>query len=152
MESKEENWLAAFENDLPSVASRAAIELDNLLLNRSTDLGATQRLADIIAKSFPRNAEANAPAPFVNPTTAMVVNRAIADANIDKLASRVDELIRHARELANTLQSVTAQAERSSIDEQRLQVMRAFCVALSRRALAEASLNRHARPQHPFRR
>ena len=68
--------LESLRRDLPSVACRAAVEIDNLILDRTSDLGAVKDLRDVLRESLVDIQEPALPTSLLNPTTAILVNGA----------------------------------------------------------------------------
>lgn len=135
------------ERTLPAVASRAALQLDNLRLGRSRILDAVDRLATILLEMK----ESKDNKSYVNPLQAVVVNNAFRDASIlHPLPSTLDQIAEEAGRIHERLLSVTGSSH--SPDQIELESLIGFCVALSKRA---AHLNRapqDRRPGNPFRR
>lgn len=137
------------ENDLPSLANRAAIELDNLTIGRSVSLDAIQSLAIRISQSVTDVADPGSPSSLLNVRTAVLLNRAFGEATPGVTGQTLDELLKNARELTSALTTINLTTAAERLDEVRR--LRNFCVALSRQALAR-EITPEDRPQHPFRR
>jgi hypothetical protein len=136
------------ECDLASIASQAAIELDNLMLGRMTDLFAAERLADILANSI--NVDmAGSPESQLNPTTAVAVNLAIADANKQNQFTQLADLLNEVGKLTDVLSQPNTIKNAESNE---LKKLRNFCLALSKRAFALEQAMQDVKPEHPFRR
>ena len=136
------------ESDLPSLASRAAIELDNIIIEQEGELKAISRLAENIERSCSGTRATTHPVLLCDPSIAVVLNYAFADSEIvgGKLTT-VDELLVQAKEIGSSLRSILADPVGfRQRDLRRLEQMRAFCVALSRRASAyEQSMDDYVR-------
>ncbi len=134
------------ECDLASIASQAAIELDNLVIGDKTELSASGRLAQFLSHSI--NVETpNSPESQLNPTTAVAVNLAIADAHGQTQFTELWDLLKEVGRLTDVL------SQAGEIKEQdELVMLRDFCLALSKRAFALERATQDVKPEHPFRR
>jgi hypothetical protein len=84
------------ESNLPSVASLAAVELDNLRLGRSNSLDAVSRLS-MVLHEMTLSKEQNA---FIDRSQAVVVNRAINDASLlTYVLSTIDQTVNEAEKI-----------------------------------------------------
>jgi hypothetical protein len=142
------------ESDLSSLACHAAAELDNLLLGRSAELQAVERLAALLADRIEGVPEPASPNSMLDPTTAAVVKRAIGDSTTPATPlTTVHQLVQEAARIRKQLDRIIAnpknmkEAERSELES-----MRSFCLALSERASAEEESPFDREPSHPFRR
>ena len=141
------------ENDLPSIACQAAIELDDLILGRDQSSESIRRLIDRLSEAIPTSGRTTTSGYLVDPTAAVVVNRAISEAGLVQPASKFAELVRDTEELTEQLRQVVANPESvRDAGQDSLRKLRTFCVALSRHASAERRRNRERVPQHPYRR
>lgn len=152
--ASEEAMLWELESDLPSLASQAAIELDNLILGRSSQVEAIRRLALRIGESVERDAEPASALSRLDPKTVVVIKRAIDDAlRLNAPLTTVDELVHETGKIRERLERVSQNPQalqQHGIDS--LKQMRAFCLALSRRASAHEQSMDDRKPPHPFRR
>jgi hypothetical protein len=131
------------EMDLASLASQAAIDLDDLLLGRRKELTAVKVLAEKIAASLPLGQTMDA-------TTAVAVQRALIETPGLPQTTTVNELVNSAAELTARLSKLVAKPEpKENPDE--VKQLRSFCVALSRSSTALQG-SPYDRPEHPFRR
>lgn len=140
------------ESDLASLACQAAIELDNLILDRPTTFDSVRRLISAIAESVPESADAFSPSSLLDATAVLVLNRAIGDAALGTAPTRVDELVRQAARIMQQLSDMIANPEHSrasSLPE--LKQMRSLCLAVSRHASAALPPPEERSPDHPFR-
>jgi len=141
------------ERDLPSLACRAAVELDNLNLGRSSSLENVQKLSRSLKESLPEVADFASPSSLFDPTMAIVVNGAISDTRqaepIRQMAKLLDETKNITDRFENLLRDPTEFC-RTSLDE--VKTLRSFCLALSKRAFAFKGPRQSRTPQHPFRR
>jgi hypothetical protein len=145
--------LEEFERDLPSVACRAAIELDNLILDRSTGLRAVHTLVRDIEESFTTIKEPASPNSLLNPTTAVVINGAIRDSMEEAPPKSISGLVEEAAKIVVRLKNVLADPSTyRTTRSAELEQMRSFCLALSRRASAFEPSRHEARSWNPFRR
>src|SRR6266487_4599571 len=116
------------EMDLASLASQAAIELDDLLLGRRKELTAVSVLVDKIAAGLPKGKPLDA-------TTVVAIQRALIDTPGSKQTTTVSELQHSAAEMTARLSALVAgtDVESQSVN---LEQLRAFCVALSKHSTA----------------
>ncbi len=141
------------ESDLASLASEAAIELDKLLLREGSNVTAVEQLASLLSRSSESGGtNGEMPLLLAEPSAAVVIHRAIADAR-GVSSMTIADLVERAQEVARELDEVRREPEsfrESRHDE--LRRMRSFCLALSRTASGyrESVLDRS--PDHPFRR
>lgn len=149
---KTELW--ELEGDLSSVACHAAIELDNLLLGKATDLKEVQRLIRTIADVIPSVQEPSSIAPMLkNATTVVLIKRALHDSHPGTSVTKVDELVTHAKQIAESLNQLVINPKAfTEIQSDELHRMRSFCVALSKHALGSERSRYQTKPEHPFRR
>lgn len=150
----EETELWELEDDLSSVACHAAIELDNLLLGRTTDLKEVQRLIHTIADVIPTVEEPSSTAPMLkNATTVVLIKRALHDSHPGTSVTKVDELVTHAKLIAESLNQLVINTDAFTEKQpDELLRMRSFCVALSKHALGSERSRYQTKPEHPFRR
>lgn len=130
------------EMDLASLASQAAIDLDDLLLGRRKELMAVKVLAAKIAASLPSGQTMDA-------TTAVAVQRALIETPGLPQSTTVNELLNSAAELTARLSKLVSEPEPKDTEEVRQ--LRSFCVALSRSSTVLQG-SPYDRPEHPFRR
>ena len=151
-ESEEQfELLEEFERDLPSVACRAGIELDDLVRGRGSKLHAIRRLVSDIEGSLTTVQEPEAPASLLNPTTVVVLNGAISDL-ISRQPASIPDLIEQAKAIVKNLKAVVANPENSGEEQLgRLRQMRTFCLKLCNRASSLEPSRYDIRPAHPFR-
>jgi hypothetical protein len=135
--------------DLAWVACQAASELDNLLLGRSASIDAVKGLTSALSSSVVSGSGSAAPASLVDPTTTVVLTRALRESEPNLHGRTIEDLIKATVNLVEQLRHV---APATTEDQQKtLRVLRAFCLALSRHAAA-VSPSPANRPEHPFRR
>lgn len=141
------------ENDLSAIACSAAIELDNLILDRQIGFASVELLGSLLSESIPQEHDPASPNWLRDPTAAVVVNRALGDASSGNGISTVDDLVRRAGELIERFAELVrdpAEFRRRQCAE--LEQMRSFCLALSRRASAAKKSPHDRVPEHRFRR
>jgi len=139
------------DSDLPSLASQAAIELDNLRLNRASQLNAVGRLADIIHATMPP-AEHSWHISHLDIGSTLAVNRAVARCFATlPTSTHLDELLPHVRAVAQSLSALAEPGAVVDADAADVNTLKAFCLELSRQA-ATTQLSAHERPSHPYRR
>lgn len=122
---------ASLDPDLPSIAARAALEVDALI--RSKDLGHTNltRLADVMTSAFggePSNV--GAATRFLDPVATDVMFRTWQDASPARLTS-YDSLRSASLDLVKALRDTGSPHESEALEN-----LKRFCLALSRHALA----------------
>ena len=144
-----EQVVQSLESALPAVASRAAVQLDNLRLGRSQTLEAVARLADILHAMRASREESK----YIDPSQAIVVNRAIRDASIlPEFLSTLDQIVEEAGKLRDRLTRITQSPEVLESDTTELEALINFCVALSKQAASLERPPEEMKPGHPFRR
>jgi hypothetical protein len=133
------------ESDLPSLASQAAIELDNYILHHETNLRAAKRLAAKLANSVTSVYEPASSSSLLDPATTVALSRAFRELGGPTQPTHLTDLLAKASELTESLQKPEGRPD------EELRVLRSFCIALSRQA---STLERspHDRYDHPFRR
>lgn len=139
------NALPIFEFDLSNLASRAAIEIDNLILGQSKEQDSIKTLAKRLKESIHEPCRGSECKSLVNPTAVTIMGRAINKGSTTKISS-VDEIIKQAQQITEALNKST-----SSSDKQQLEAIRTFCVALSISAASHRVSTVDRRPKHPFR-
>ena len=142
---------SGFESTLPSLACRAAIELDNLLLGRLSVVKAIPLLAANL-----RELEGGSPS-LLDPRAALIINRAISNVHmLDHPVATADQLITHAYEpRASDIHLDPDITKESIMDEnnvEEIKKLRSFCVELSKSAVAFYDFLDEMEPSHPFRR
>lgn len=128
------------DEDLASLASQAAVALDNLVLGRGSDLAAVKRLADVVCGSLETQ-------PAIDLTTAVAVHHALVEMSGVTSSKTVDELRKNAMEFIERLSKT---AEHESLEPAEIKNLRDVCVALSRSATALAG-PLYDRPTHQLR-
>jgi hypothetical protein len=151
-ELESDSWTG--EHDLPIVACHAAIEIDDLHLNRQPiELESINRLVALISESIPQTDGPSSPNWLHDPSTVVVVNRAINDALPSRQISTVTELVKEAsRIISGFAELIDDPATFRQQKPEALIEMRAFCLALSRRASAAKKSPHIQTPEHRFRR
>ena len=150
----EETVVIELESDLASLSSRAAIALDNLVIGGEVERYALCTLADTIVLLTETPAESSEPALLLDPSTAIVMNHAIADAKLLPTAlTTVEQLLQEASSIGERLREVSKDPP-GFLGRQREDVekMRSFCLALSKQACAYRESVADRQPTHPFRR
>jgi hypothetical protein len=136
--------------DLPTLACEAAIEIDDLVRGRGSDLTAVRLLAATIADSV-RLEELTSPASLLYPATAIMLRRAIGSVPGAGEPRKLDELLNTAGEYVKSLRKLGAEGMTTSPPSEELATLRALCVALSTHA-GTAHRSPFDRPHHPLRR
>jgi hypothetical protein len=134
--------------ELPSLASLAAIELDDLVIGRADiHLDAVRRLAKALASWVQSEGEGSA-AVKLDPSRLFVINRAFEDSTvIERRPTTVDELVQITTDLTRSLENLTSEQR----DKHNLERLRSFCLALSRRAASLVYGREEREPRHPYR-
>lgn len=142
-----------FPFNLSDVASRAAVELDNLLLGKSRDLQATTDLIEYITDSIPENANSVKSGTGLDTTTVIVLNRAIGDSSVAAhTVSTVADLATEIHKILRQLEDFKSNRNDSEkVVDEKLVKLRDFCLALSKSASLQEMPSRDLEPQHPFR-
>ena len=141
------------ERDLPSLACRAAVELDNLSLGRSTGLESVRKLSLSLQESLPEVADFASPSSLFDPTMAIVVNGAISDARQAEPIRQMTKLLSETKTITDRLDNLLQDPDefcRTSLDQ--VKELRSFCLALSKRAFGSKRPRQSRAPRHPFRR
>jgi len=149
--------LWGIEEDLPSLACHAAVELDNLILNKSKNLDAVLKLTEVISnlglisnQGQQTNGQLLA---HLNPATAVAFNGAISDSKLAMSLTTVQEIMKEADQITQRLKSLfdnPQKAGEEGIEETKK--LRSFCLALSKRSLANDPPLYDLIPEHPHRR
>jgi hypothetical protein len=121
------------------LASKAAIELDNLLLGEGSNLESVQQLAESLRNSL------GAGASLVDAGTLGVFGQAI-EASCPQAPVSVSQIVVEANRVAGLLSSSAESPGRPALES-----LRAFCVALSRAAASYRMTIGADLYDHPFR-
>lgn len=140
--------LHVIDPDLPFLASKAAIELDNLILGRTSDLKSVNILAEKLRHSFEIDETNGERRSLLDPTTLTILGEAINKSETQPTVTKEKDLINKAWSIADEL----LQEKNLKDDSGRLEWARAFCVALSSLTAAYHRSIFDLRPPHPFRR
>ncbi len=133
------------ENDPASLASQAAVELDNLLRSRGTSVPAVLILSRLINDEFSGGAS--------KATTVGVMKRAISHAKLaPEPLNRVEQVESEASQVADHLKEIYEKVQgKEQLDFKKIEQMRTFCVAYSIQRSATQPL-RNRNPKNPYRR
>ena len=142
--NQDQEMLRALDPDLPFLAARAAVELDNLILNQPTSLDSVKQIASLLQGSTTLAAGGQRKS-LMDPATVDLVGRAII-AQGDQVMT-ITALAEVAARIADELASTEQDPKRNLLEK-----MRTFCVALSREASAYMSPEIETESPHPFRR
>ena len=123
------------EDDLATVSCYAAGEVDNIIHKRPNGFGAIKRLRHMIQNSL-IDCDKSSGHFMLDPTTAVAVNRALANSRSVENLDTVEELIEESKKITELLDSVAEKAETGTLDLDELKKLRSLCLALSRSALA----------------
>ena len=139
--------LNAHDPDLPLLASEAAIDIDNLLAERSDDLSAIKRLAQCLKDSIEVGTPGSEPRALMDPATLSVLGEAVSGTVNGGSLKKLEDLLVKASQIAGTLSSDTPMENPNELRQ-----ARDFCIALSRLVMAYHKSIDDLRPSHPFRR
>lgn len=144
---------AKLGQDLPSVACQAAIELDNLILGRASDLPGVAELSVRLSREVPEVPDLNSPLSLVDPSTVVALHGTIQELRLAAPSDDIIDLTRQAGEIVLRLNKVSddpTAARASDLDE--LRKLKEFCLILSRHSAAATGDPDESRPPHPYRR
>jgi len=135
------------DSKLPWLASNAAVELDLLINGEQADLEAVKQLGQRLRQTLDKP-EPNQPARGlqVDTETETILGQAFAQAGEDP-STILDQLMQRTEEISEQLSSAETGSE-----PQALELLRAFCLALSQSAAAYRQSFTDVRPPHPYRR
>ena len=139
--------LRVLDFDLPFLASEAAIDIDNLLSNRSKELTAMRLLADQLRNSIEISSSGKPHRALMDPATLTILGEAVARAAGEGYAQNVDDLLVDVVKIGTELSS-----DDPTKNFKELERARDFCVALSMAVVAYHKSISNLSPQHPFRR
>lgn len=135
--------------DLASVALKAATELDNLIRHQPTGLEGLRQFADQLSSRIVRDPGAG-PASLFDPTTTIVLSRAVGDAS-GAAPQQVNDVTVAIRAWVKQMSELIHAVEQTQDIIVPLTNLRSFCLAVSVHATA-MSPKPFDRPDHPFRR
>lgn len=138
-----------FETDLASLASRAAINLDDMLLGRTQDTCSILRLAKVFRGKLEVGSPDEKRQWLIDPPTAVIVSCAMHEVDADQPSETIEQVKRFAEEIARQLEAV---ATPSHPDATQLAMLRDYCVALSRSAASATYSPPELEEVHPYRR
>ncbi len=136
--------------DLASVALKAATDLDNLIRHKPSDLEGVRELARQLAAKVVKDAGAR-PASLVDPTTAIVLGRAVGDTPGGMRPQQVREVAAATEQWIEQMADLVDAAGTADDLSRSLANLRSFCLAVSRHATAMTPTPLE-RTDHPFRR
>ncbi len=139
--------LQIMDPDLPLLASKAAIELDNEIAGRPADLEPVRRLASLLRNSIAQADTAGSLKSLMDPSTVTALGRALSESGGAGSITTVDQLFAKSRDIADQLTD-----SGSGTDKVDLRWAREFFVALARGAAAHRHSARSRRRKHPARR
>lgn len=134
------------DTELPFIASKAAMELDDLGRGKTSTLKATRQLASILKSATSQGQESGTKG-FIDPPSAAVFSKALKVAMVGRPLSSKDALLQAASDMAETLNSAGPDpADTSSISK-----LRDFCLELSRYSLTYRDRVFAPVPSHRYR-
>lgn len=137
--------LYVLDPDLPRLAVEAAIDIDNLLSNRSNELGAIRDLAERLNNSIEINATGHHS--LMDPATLSVLGEAVAGTAKTHYVEKIENLLVKAAEIGAELSG-----EDLAKNPENLKLARDFCESLALAVVAYHKSIRDLRPMHPFKR
>ena len=137
--------MSMYEADLSGLASKAAIEIDNVILGLGKKQDAIRRLAKRLSQSLDETIKGTECRSLMNPTAVSIMGRAINKGATTKIAS-VEQIIVEAKQIADTLCKFNSSSSKEQLEE-----IRTFCVALSMSAASHHVSIANVRPKHHFR-
>lgn len=140
-------WLRVLDSRLPTLATRAAVELDKLSRGGNTDRAAIGELSQLLKNGLeqqPNGDICQEKGSLLDSGTIVILGRAL-DASQGLTLTKVSQLQELAAKIADQLERVVHNEA-----HQPLETLRGFCVALAREAAAYHRSLREIRPQHPF--
>jgi hypothetical protein len=146
-QSHSRKGLRVLDLELPFLASEAAIDIDNLLSNRSREFTAIRQLADQLRNSIEISATGEPPRSLMDPATLTILGEAVARSAGEGYSKKVEDLLSAAVKISGELSS-----DDPTKDRKELERARDFCVALSTAVVAYHKSISDLSPQHPFRR
>jgi len=140
--------LRPLDTRIPFLATRAAVQLDNLILKRTKSVEAIARLGASLRETATVSASAVSKKALVDPLAIRIL-RLVSQQAVKDAPTAPDDLVRQAKDNGDKL--VAAAAGTATDDE--LRMLRTYCLALSR-ALAsfQQSRQEHLKPLHRIRR
>ena len=140
--------LRALDPDLPMLAARAAMELDNYKRSGEASFTAVKLLAERLKNSFQTGAAMASPCKaWLDSGTVSLVGRALNSSSWAGQVSTIEQLSSELWEVARRLENVN-----TTPAEQPIEKIRDFCIALSECAASYRQAFHDLRPTHPFRR
>jgi hypothetical protein len=142
MSKVEQEALWALESDFASLGSQAAIALDKLVLGEEAETEAVERLVDRISVSMevPISDWLTSRRPvsesLISPTTVVLMTEAMGESRLAQDLKTVGEVVKQTRDVASRLRKVLEQHGIENDNKRELEELRAFCLALSRKASA----------------
>ena len=140
--------LHSADPELPTLATRAAIELDSLHRGRTEDATSVHRLSELLRNSvekvqLPQDRQFAA---LMDASTVVIVARALRCTDRGE-AKTTKEVLEMTRVVADELEQAAAQQTGEHLDE-----LREFCLELARGTAAHHHSFRSSRAPQPFRR
>lgn len=154
-----EDDLLVLGGNIAALASRAALELDNLLQGQAIDLVAVPWLASEIKDSI-ASQESQGPQESLTPgqkmkspevvkynlSKVMVINRAFDAAGITPPLAKVSEIVFKAGEVASLLEELAADPDGFKAKRRdEVEKMRSFCLAFAKSTLASRRSRKDSR-------
>jgi len=143
--------------ELPSLACHAAIELDNLIRDKSKNLDAVIQLIAVISDVGQvlslSDTTKGFPLAHLNPAAAVALNAAIAESKLSIALTNLSDLSKETNQVLQSLTELVENPQRAKEEEpEKLDKLKSFCLSLSKHALASEPPLYDAESQHPYRR
>lgn len=146
----ERTGLRANDTDLPLAAARAAIQLDNVLLGRGSNLSSVLQFTELL-EGLVREGASPSQGTFTDYSTVVVVGSAMTGSEWCSSAVTVEELVNQAARMVGDIKQVEHPDNGSAVEQEEIRRLRDFFVALSRSALASRGPLHGEMPDHPYR-
>lgn len=131
----QERRYTKFSPDLPSVATMAAVEVDNLIAERETTLSHLEELSSILIESFGSfsGEEGIQQRLMLDPVSTSVISKAFIHSGAE--LQTYSDLFEATKVLYKQLESIESGGDRK---QEALERLKEFCLALARYALASS--------------
>lgn len=134
--------LSINDPELPFIAASAALELDDVIKGRSTSLQHFNELSAVLKTALSATDDAPRALASVDPVTSTVFQRALRAS--DQSRGLTTE------SLAQKVLDITLELQLRPGGQPDLELMKRFCVELSRTALSSRDATQRSRSEHPY--
>ncbi|WP_295577997.1 hypothetical protein [uncultured Lamprocystis sp.] len=128
--------------ELPFIAATAALEVDNVIHGRGAATPNLQKLSNLLRNSTSHLDHSTQPKHFMDPVSVDVFQRAIAESYNCHLNSIQD--------IAQKASEVAIQMASAPTKEDLLEILKRFCLELSRQAMTTRQMMQHSRSESPY--